>query len=576
MYFKDLKLGTKQMIGFGFILLIMTAANFFSINRMKSIKAEFAIVTTNWLPRAMAVSDINLYTSDLRLNQLQHAFATDEKSRQAQAEKMILLIDNINESLDIYDSLKTDSEQRHLYSDIERQLFSEFDQKWDDYQALSFMFFRFTRENKRQKAVELLNGEAQDVFNDFSEILIQIVGIYEKDVFASTSRVEKAFKTTRIVAMSLLITTVALSFLFAIILIRWITVPIHQLEKAAKTVAEGDLSFELDILSKDEIGNLSRSFNSMTTSLRKATERLKSQAEKLQKQAVNLKATNKELQNKSVLLEKQKTEIVQKNLDLYSTMEELESTQEQLLMKEKITALGDLVAGVAHEINNPIGVVLSSQNVADRCIHKIELLLGQSTSIEKLKGDQDLAKSLKILKDSSSVILTASNRIVAIVKSLKNFARLDEAEYQLVDIHEGINSSLTLLGTEIQQRISVVKEYGDVPKIDCNPGQLNQVFINVLKNAAQAIEEHGEIHIKTFLQDSKIYVQISDTGKGITNDKLKKIFDFSFSSEKKRVKLGSGLATAYNIVQKHKGEILVESEIGKGSIVSVILPKTQN
>ena len=572
MKIKDLKLGTKQLFGFGFILFTMVGVNIFSIQKMRTIRAEFEQVTTNLLPRATAVSDLNLFTSDLRLYQLQLALATVEESKQITSQIIILLIDKINESFDTYDSLKTNSEIRNLYSDEERRLFGEFDQKWDDYQTLSFLFFKLARDNEQIKGIELLNGEARDVFNDFSEDLVRLVSIYDNDVFDSAKRVERAFITTRIVALALLIVSVVISILFALGLVRWITVPLQNLEKAARSVSEGHLEVKLEVYGNDEIGNLSRSFNFMTASLYEATEKLKSQAKELQVQAGVLQKTNKQLEEKSKILEKQKTEIVQRNLDLYATMEELKSTQEQLLLKEKMAGLGDLVAGVAHEINNPIGVVYSSNDISDRCVHKIENKMNSGLSIEQFKKDPEILTTFTILKESLSVIKKASNRIVAIVKSLKNFARLDESDFQVADIHEGLESSLTLMGSEFQQRISVVREYGDLPKIECYPGQLNQVFINLLKNAKNAIEEKGSILVKTFTQEEKVHVQISDTGKGIAEDKLKTIFNFNISKGENRVKMGSGLATAYNIVQKHDGEIIIKSNPGEGSTIVVSIP----
>ena len=234
--------------------------------------------------------------------------------------------------------------------------------------------------------------------------------------------------------------------------------------------------------------------------------------------------------------------------------------------------MGDLVAGIAHEINNPIGVVISAADVSIRCLDKIESGLKTGEGKEGRRDDKPIPKAFRILKENIKVTVTAGDRIATIVKSLKNFARLDEAEYQKVDIHEGIDSSLTLLGTELTNRIEIKKEYGEIPKIECYPAQLNQVFISLLKNASQAIGDSGTIGIKTFGEENHIHVQISDTGKGIPHDRLNKIFDFGFSADGSRVKMGAGLTTAYNIIQKHNGEIKVTSEVGKGTTFSIILP----
>ena len=226
----------------------------------------------------------------------------------------------------------------------------------------------------------------------------------------------------------------------------------------------------------------------------------------------------------------------------------------------------------AHEINNPIGTVNSSADVSGRCIDRIELLLEKGELLQEIRDNPQLPQVMNVLKDNVRVTTVAGNRIASIVKSLKNFARLDEAEYQRVDIHEGIDSSLTLMGSELRSRISVAREYGEIPAITCYPGRLNQVFINLLKNASQAIEGSGSIGIKTFVEDNRIYVEISDTGKGIPPERLDTIFDFGFSVAGERVKMGSGLSTAYNIVQEHDGEIEAKSEVGKGTTFSIVLP----
>ncbi|MFQ6115892.1 MAG: ATP-binding protein, partial [bacterium] len=516
----------------------------FSTRKMAALKAEMDEVTLNWLPRAIAISDINLNTAHLRTSQLQHALTTDEEKKQEQIKTIISIIDRINDNLDIYEKLKADSETRNLYSEEERNLYSAFDEKWEEYQDLSFTFFQLLLENRKDEALDLLNGEAQDVFNDFSTDLVELVKVNKRDSFEAAKRADLTYRSAHKITISVYVITILLSFLIAAGLVRFITRQVRQLEQAAGKVAEGDLEVRLDISSKDEIGNLAQSFNQMTKSLQEAQAKMESQATKL-------RAQNKELER---------------------AMRELKDTQEQLLLKEKMAALGDLVAGVAHEINSPVGAVNSSTDVSRRCLDKIEIILQQSDSLEEIKNSRELPKAIKILKDNIEVTLTAGDRIATIVKSLTNFARLDEAEYQKVNIHEGIDSSLTLLASELKGRVSVIKEYGKIPRIECYPGQLNQVFINLLTNASHAIEDSGTITIKTFKKNNHIHVKISDTGKGIPNDKLSKLFHFGFSVGGSRVKMSSGLSTAYNIVQKHNGEIKVESRVGKGTTFSIILP----
>lgn len=167
---------------------------------------------------------------------------------------------------------------------------------------------------------------------------------------------------------------------------------------------------------------------------------------------------------------------------------------------------------------------------------------------------------------------SASDRLVKIISSLKSFVQLDGVAFKETDLHEGLDSTLTLLEPSFRGRINVIKEYSSIPKIPCFPSELNQVFMNLLLNAGQAIENKGTITIKTFAQEDWVYVQISDTGVGIPPERMKHLFEPAFTKKELRVKAGIGLFIGYNIVQKHQGELKVESKVGKGSIFTISLP----
>ena len=211
----------------------------------------------------------------------------------------------------------------------------------------------------------------------------------------------------------------------------------------------------------------------------------------------------------------------------------------------------------------------------DRCGRRIDEILEKSKTLEELKNNADYQKSLRILKENRRIASSASERIINIVASLRNFTRLDEAELQKVDIHEGIESALTLIQHEIGDGTRVIKEYGDIPKVECFPGELNQVFMTLLRNAVQAIEKEGTITITTWIVATDVFFKIADTGPGMPSEELKTLFDFSFTVKGARVGLGMELSNAYNIVQKHNGELRVESEVGKGSTFTISLPIEQ-
>jgi len=256
---------------------------------------------------------------------------------------------------------------------------------------------------------------------------------------------------------------------------------------------------------------------------------------------------------------------------LEGTLKELRVAQDHLVMQEKMVALGKLVAGVSHELNTPMGSVQSMRGTLSLAIAKLEGAM-EAKFPEASAGDQAIQRIFKVIADANQVIGTGVDRVSEIVRSLWNFSRLDEAEFQRVDIHEGIESTLTLLGAEIGDDISVDREYADLELVYCAPRQLNQVMMHLLKNAIEAIEGSGTITIRTGQTDSRVSIHISDTGKGIPADQLERIFDFDFRATGDRMKMGFGLATDYRIIQDHHGEIHIESEIGKGTQVTVSLP----
>lgn len=262
-----------------------------------------------------------------------------------------------------------------------------------------------------------------------------------------------------------------------------------------------------------------------------------------------------------------------KNRALEQAMTDLRETQRQLVLREKMAALGDLVAGVAHEVNTPIGAVNSSADVADRCIDKLSDLVDTTPDTNQLKSQKSWQQAMTLLRENTGLIRNAGDRIARIVRSLRSFARLDEADFQTVDIHEGIDSTLDLVSHQLRGRIEVIRDYGDaVPEVDCYPNQLNQVFMNVLVNAAQAIDDAGTITIRTRSDGETVTVAIRDTGRGIPADILDRIFDPGFTTKGVGVGTGLGLSISYQIVEDHGGRIEVDSRPGEGTDFRIVLP----
>lgn len=258
--------------------------------------------------------------------------------------------------------------------------------------------------------------------------------------------------------------------------------------------------------------------------------------------------------------------------DLEQKNREIQRAQGQLVQSEKMAAIGSLVAGVAHEINTPLGSIHSNVDVTRRALGVIRTAAADPEISRVLEREPKISRSLDLLEQLNGVSQEASQRIMAIVRSLRSFARLDEAELKEVDLHEGLDSTLTLVAHQMKNRIKAVREYGALPRVFCFPNQLNQVFMNLLTNAIQAIEGPGTITVRTRSEGSEVQIEISDTGKGIAPEHLERIFDPGFTTKGVGVGTGLGLSISYRIVQDHGGSISVRSTPGEGSTFTVHVP----
>jgi len=333
--------------------------------------------------------------------------------------------------------------------------------------------------------------------------------------------------------------------------------PITQVTEATERLASGILTTRLPVISSDELGKLAQGFNSMVEQLSERDRLLHLQMEQLEQ-----------------------------------TLEKLSSTQAQLVHSEKMSSLGQMVAGIAHEINNPIGFIYSNINHAHNYIQDLYDLLAlyqqhypePEPEIAELIDDIDLEFLLDDFQKIFSSMKGGSERIRAIVLSLRSFSRLDESESKPVDLHEGIDSTLMILQHQLHAsdpKIEVIKEYGNLPMVECYAGQVNQVFLNLLNNAIDALlmensnQKLPKIWIITAPGTNGVSIKIADNGPGMTEEVVGKVFDPFFTTKPVGKGTGLGLTTSYQIVvEKHGGVLRCSSQLHRGTEFAIELPIT--
>jgi two-component system NtrC family sensor kinase len=256
--------------------------------------------------------------------------------------------------------------------------------------------------------------------------------------------------------------------------------------------------------------------------------------------------------------------------ELLDQNQELRETQTMLVQSEKMAAVGKLAAGLTHEINNPIGAILSNTQTGVRAVKRIR------EQEETVKGAEH--KNIQILDNldqSLDSTTEAAHRISQLVSRMKSFVQLDKAELKSTDLHKGFESTIALMQDQFGAgNIEVIYHFDQkLPRVLCRPAEINQVLMHLLQNAIDAIEGPGTITITTGHDAEQVTIAISDTGRGLTAEERKNLFDLEFSSKGPRVKLGMGLPISHQIITRHGGELRVESTPGEGSTFTVVLPR---
>lgn len=369
------------------------------------------------------------------------------------------------------------------------------------------------------------------------------LGASKSEAIAVLKNVNYAFITVVGAVVVLLIMTILVTS-------SWVLKPLYDLVDALQSFESQEQAVTIPVKNDTEIGLLTESFNEMSKKIWTARSDLR-------KKITELESANKELKD----------------------------TQTKLVHSAKMVSLGQLVAGVAHELNNPIGFIYSNmthlKEYSEKLIEIAEVAEKNPAKLHEIKEEYEFDYIVKDLPKLVTSCQDGARRTRDIVLGLRNFSRLEEAKLQEIDVHQSLDTTLNLLQGEIKNRIELHRQYEPTPLVHCYASQINQVFMNILSNAVQAIEGNGHIWISTMaLKDFKgskdktgwVQVSIQDSGKGMSQETLDKIFDPFFTTKGVGQGTGLGLSISYGIVQNHGGEIQVRSQVGVGTEFIVIIP----
>lgn len=303
-----------------------------------------------------------------------------------------------------------------------------------------------------------------------------------------------------------------------------------------------------------------------------------------------LTARNDQLRDELAGRERIEEALLSEKGEQAALIRKLEDTHSQLLQSEKLASIGQLTAGLVHEINNPIGFVSSNLGTLRHYVVGLLKLIAayeteetglSAAAIQRLEARKQEAE-LEVLREDALEVVNESleglRRVRQIIRDLTEFSHVSDAQWQWADLHKGLDSTLTIAHNEVKYVAEVVREYGQLPEVECLPSQLNQVFLNMLVNAAQAIKgPRGTITVRTGRNgDEQVFVEIEDTGEGIAPENLTRIFDPFFTTKPVGKGTGLGLALSYSIVARHRGRIDVRSQPGAGTTFRIVLPVKQS
>ncbi len=487
-------------------------------------------------------------------------------------------IRQVHNTLSELDSLVKNNHNNSLHLVVKPAVIKQFSTSYqnniDDYVELMQSvwakndYYNLTPEKAlqvKQQILEDISGEKADKISIEFEILDEkltrmFYTIDRKKKEANYSLVQANKLRFKIVIFSMAL-AVLLATLLALYTSRAIARPLQLVTNIAQQVTkECNFNLQATVISQDEVGMLANSLNQLIQWVGKYTQELEESREFLEHK------------------------VEERTQELTQTLRDLKQTQAQLIQTEKMSSLGQTVAGVAHEINNPVSFIYGNlshiEAYSKELIDLIRLYQKKYPNPEPEIATRIDEIELDFVEEDLSKIMSSMNmgteRIKAIVLSLRNFSRLDEAEVKEVDLHEGIENTLLILNHRLQNGFEVIKNYENLPFISCYPAQLNQVFMNIITNALDEMEKKPvprQLIITTQkILKNQIQVKIKDNGLGMSEKVKQHLFDPFFTTKPVGKGTGLGLSIAYQIIQKHQGSIEVNSVLGEGTEFLIYLP----
>lgn len=412
----------------------------------------------------------------------------------------------------------------------------------------------------------------------------------------STKRIQESLSEVRQLAATIAIIEMILVGLFSFALGVYLTNQLKVLRNSARAIAAGDLSHSIDIKTHDEVGEVAHSFNKMIGSLNAANK----ENEKYQEELLEL---NKTLEER---VERRTQKVMEQKQKLEEAYDQLKVTQKQLVQSEKMASIGQLAAGVAHEINNPVAFVKSNINSLKRYVGSYQQLITLQNDIVQAiaqqareNNDEAMAQlqekiaqldnfyeeeDIEFINEDIDTLLsesiTGTSRVEEIVKGLKSYSRESDDSMEPCDLNACLEETLKMLHNELKHACEVNTVFTPLPMCQCNKGKIVQVFTNLIVNAVQAMDQNGKLTVTTQHKRNDegkdaILIRISDTGKGIPPENLSKLFDPFFTTKPVGQGTGLGLSISHGIIEDHGGTISVDSEVGKGTTFNIGLPVDQ-